>query len=74
MEALVGLVEQETQFVRAGKLRDAAKLEATKSDLARLYLADTLRVKSSQGYLSQAVPDTMTTPTATRPLRVELVG
>ena len=35
MEALLGTVEQETALVRAGKLAEAAKLEATKSELSQ---------------------------------------
>ncbi len=35
MEALLGTVEEETALVRAGKLAEAAKLEATKSELSR---------------------------------------
>ena len=35
MDALVNVVEQETEMVRAGRLRDAAQLENTKTDLAR---------------------------------------
>ncbi len=59
MDALVNVVEQETEMVRAGRLRDAAQLENTKTDLARAYVADTMRLKASRGFLSQAVPDTM---------------
>ncbi len=59
MDALLGTVEEETQLVRAGKLNDAAALEASKSDLSRLYIADTLRVRASQDYLVKTVPETI---------------
>lgn len=59
MDALLGTVEEETQLVRAGKLNDAAALEASKADLSRLYIADTLRVRASQDYLVKTVPDTL---------------
>ena len=59
MDALVHLVEQETDLVRAGRLRDAAQLEDTKTGLARAYVADTMRLKASRGFLTQAAPDTM---------------
>jgi hypothetical protein len=57
MDALVATVEQETTLVRAGKLKDAAALEATKAELARLYAADTAQVKANLGVLSKRVPD-----------------
>jgi hypothetical protein len=57
MDALVATVEQETSLVRAGKLKDAVALEATKSELARLYAADTAHVKANLPTLSKQVPD-----------------
>ena len=57
MDALVATVEQETRLVRAGKLKEAVALEATKSELARLYVADTAQVKANLPALSQQVPD-----------------
>ena len=36
MEALLGTVEEETALVRAGKLGEAAKLEATKAELSEI--------------------------------------
>src|SRR4029077_6894373 len=56
MDALVATVEQETTLVRAGKLKEAVALEATKSDLARLYVADTAQVKANLPVLSRQVP------------------
>ena len=47
MDALVATVEQETALVRAGKLKQAAALEPTKTELARLYAADTAQVKAN---------------------------
>ena len=57
MDALLGTVEEETELVRGGRLTDAAKLEPAKADLSRLYLADTARIRASQGYLSKTTPD-----------------
>ena len=57
MDALVATVEQETGLVRAGKLRQAATLEPTKTELARLYAADTAQVKANLPSLSEHVPD-----------------
>ena len=57
MDALVATIEEETAFVRAGKLKDAAALEATKTELTRLYIADTARVKANLAVISREVPD-----------------
>src|SRR5919109_5108522 len=59
MDALLGLVEQETALVRGGKLSEVATLEPTKADLARMYHADTARLKASTKFLSQALPDAL---------------
>ena len=56
MDALVATVEQETALVRAGKLKEATALETTKSELARLYVADTAQVKANLPALSRQVP------------------
>lgn len=57
MDALVATVEEETTLVRSGKLKDAAKLEATKAELTRLYVADAAQVKANATVLSREVPD-----------------
>ena len=57
MDALLGTVEEETALVRAGKLGEAAKLEAVKTDLSNMYVADTARIRASQQYLSQVTPE-----------------
>jgi hypothetical protein len=56
MDALLGLVDEETRLVRLGKLGEIARLEPQKTNLARLYLADTARLQASQPYLAKAVP------------------
>jgi hypothetical protein len=56
MDALLGVVEEETKLVRLGKLTEVARLEPNKTNLARLYLADTARLQASQPYLAKAVP------------------
>jgi hypothetical protein len=57
MDALVATVEHETALVRAGKLKDAASLEATKAELARAYVTDTAQVKANLPALKKQVPD-----------------
>ena len=56
METLLGTIEEETALIRAGKLTEAAKLESAKSELSRMYLADTARIKASQVYLDRVRP------------------
>ena len=56
MDALLGTVEEETELVRAGKLVEATKLEPTKAELSRMYVADTTRIKASQVYLVRTTP------------------
>jgi hypothetical protein len=57
MDALLGTIEEETELVRAGRLREAAQLEASKTDLSRMYLVDTARIRQSWSYLSDAAPE-----------------
>ena len=59
MDALLGIVEEETQLVRAGNLAAAAALEPSKHELSQLYLSDTTKLKSSGTFLSQALPDVL---------------
>jgi len=57
MDALVATVEHETALVRAGKLKDAVALEATKAELARVYVSDTAQVKANLPVLKKQVPE-----------------
>jgi hypothetical protein len=61
MSALLGVIERETELVRAGKLREAMASEATKTDLSRRYVGAAGRLKASQKYLSQVAPELLTT-------------
>jgi hypothetical protein len=61
MSALLGVIERETELVRAGKIREAITLEAEKTDLSRRYLSAVTQFKASQKYLSQSVPELLTT-------------
>jgi hypothetical protein len=51
MDALLKIVEDETELVRAGRLEQASRLEPAKTDLARLYVADVARLKASVPYM-----------------------
>ena len=46
MDTIIGVLEQETALVRAGRLSEAAKLERTKTELAQQYYAGAGRLKA----------------------------
>ena len=57
MSALLGIIEAETELVRAGKLKDAMALGPQKSELSRRYVHVVGLVKANQKVLSQCAPD-----------------
>jgi hypothetical protein len=57
MNALLAVIERETELVRAGKVREAILLEGTKSEMSRRYVAMITLLKASQKYLAQTTPD-----------------
>jgi hypothetical protein len=59
MDTLIGILQQETDLVRVGRLSQAARLEQPKTELARLYIADTLRVRNSQPRFAELAPQAM---------------
>ena len=59
MDTLVGVIQQETELVRLGRLAQATALGPTKTDLARLYIADTLRLRANHAQLAKISPETM---------------
>jgi hypothetical protein len=61
MNALLGLIESETELVRAGKLREAMAFGAKKIELSRRYVGAVGQMKASQKYLSRATPELLTT-------------
>ena len=58
MDALLGTVEEETKLVRSGKLKQAMRLESAKADLTKLYVADIMRFKASESFISGLIPNT----------------
>ena len=56
MSALLGVIERETELVRAGKLREALAFEPQKTDLSRRYVNAVAQLKASQKYLAQNAP------------------
>jgi hypothetical protein len=61
MSALLGVIERETELVRAGKIREAMAFEPQKTELSRRYVNVIAHMKASQDYLSQAAPELLTT-------------
>ena len=59
MDGLLGVIEQETTLVRAGKLAAAAKLEPKKQELSQLYMTGSMRLKASQDFLAKTMPDVL---------------
>jgi hypothetical protein len=57
MDALVGVVRQETALVRAGKLGQATQLAEAKAELTRRYFADAALLRASQELLARSMPD-----------------
>ena len=61
MSALLGVIERETELVRAGKVREAMALEGKKTELSRRYVGTIAHLKSSQSYLARATPELLAT-------------
>ena len=56
MDALMGVVRQEADLLRNGRLAAAAKLFAAKEELAQSYVVDALRLRASRPNLSRLIP------------------
>ena len=61
MDKLLQLIEQETELVRAGKVREAILLDSAKTDLSRRYVSAIAGLRANQRYMSQATPDLLAT-------------
>ena len=59
MDRLTDTVEEETARLRAGRLRDAVELDEGKVELARLYAAESERVKSAEDIIAKSLPDAL---------------
>jgi len=59
MDRLVQTVEEETARVRAGHLRDAVELDEAKVELARLYAAESERVKAAKDIIATSLPEAL---------------
>ena len=61
MSALLGVIERETELVRAGKVREAMAFEPKKTELSRRYVGAIAHLKASQKYLAETAPELLTT-------------
>ena len=61
MSALLGVIERETELVRAGKIREAMAFEPKKTECSRRYMGAVTRLKASHPYLSKTTPDLLAT-------------
>ena len=57
MSKLLAVVEQETELVRAGKVREAIQLEPQKTALTGRYVTAVETLRVAQQHLSQVAPD-----------------
>lgn len=57
MSSLLGIVERETELVRAGNIREAMTLESAKTAASRQYVDAMARLTNSRDYLRQSTPD-----------------
>ncbi|MBR0718597.1 hypothetical protein [Bradyrhizobium liaoningense] len=61
MNALLGLVERETELVRAGRLREAMAFETQKQELSRRYVGAVGQLKANQAQLAKSAPELLST-------------
>ena len=61
MSALLGLIERETELVRAGKVREAMTLENQKQELSRRYVGAVSQLKANQAQLAKSAPELLST-------------
>ncbi|ABE62166.1 conserved hypothetical protein [Nitrobacter hamburgensis X14] len=60
MNALLAVIERETELVRAGKIREGMALGKQKSELSRRYAGAISHFKRSQAYMTQSTPELLT--------------
>ncbi|WP_441237209.1 hypothetical protein [Bradyrhizobium sp. 930_D9_N1_4] len=61
MSALLGLIERETELVRAGKVREAVSLESKKQELSKNYVLAVNELKANQPQLAKSAPELLST-------------
>ncbi|MBW7972983.1 hypothetical protein [Bradyrhizobium sp. BR 10289] len=61
MNALLALIERETELVRAGKVREAMTLESKKQELSKNYVVAVSELKANQPQLAKSAPELLST-------------
>jgi hypothetical protein len=61
MSALLGLIERETELVRAGQVREAMTLESKKQELSRNYVGAVSQLRANQAQLAKSEPELLST-------------
>jgi hypothetical protein len=61
MSSLLGLIERETELVRAGQVREAMTLESKKQELSRNYVGAVSQLKANQAALAKSAPELLST-------------
>ncbi|MCK1339073.1 hypothetical protein IVB38_24375 [Bradyrhizobium sp. 38] len=61
MSALLGVIERETELVRAGQVREAMTLESKKQELSRNYVGAVSQLKANQAQLAKSEPELLST-------------
>jgi hypothetical protein len=61
MSALLGLIERETELVRAGQVREAMTMEGQKQELSRRYVGAVSQLKANQAQLAKSAPELLST-------------
>ncbi len=61
MSALLGLIERETELVRAGQVREAMTLGSKKQELSRNYVGAVTQLKANQAQLAKSAPELLST-------------
>ena len=61
MNALLALIERETELVRAGKVREAMTHESKKQELSRNYVLAVSELKANQPQLAKSAPELLST-------------
>ena len=56
MAALLAVLDEETQLVRAGRISEIARIEQQKSELSRCYVTDAISVRANALYLARETP------------------
>jgi hypothetical protein len=61
MSDLLGVIERETELVRAGKIREAMAFEPKKAEFSRRYATTVAQMKASQKSLAEVAPELLQT-------------